>query len=104
MISIDVNTGKYEAGKEPEETYYRIDLEAAEAIAWQIRARNLSGIIVADFINLKDKTHETALVERMRELLQQDPVHARVVDMTALGLMEITRKKIDPSLAQQLAR
>ncbi len=104
LVSIDVNTGKYEAGKEPEETYYRINREAAEVIAWQLRARNLSGIILADFINLKDKEHEKALLNRMRELLKQDPVHARVVDMTALGLMEITRKKIDPSLAQQLAR
>lgn len=104
LISIDVNTGKYENGKEPEETYYRINREAAEAIAWQLRARNLSGIILADFINLKDKAREAELLERMRELLKQDPVHTRVVDMTALGLMEITRKRIDPSLAEQLAR
>lgn len=104
LVSIDVNTGKFEAGKEPEETYCRINREAAEAIAWQLRARNLSGIILVDFINLKDREHETALLKRMRELLRQDPVHTRVVDMTALGLMEITRKKIDPSLAQQLAR
>lgn len=104
LISIDVNTGKYEAGKEPEETYYRINREAAEAIAWQLRARNLSGIILADFINLKDKAREAALLDQMRELLKQDPVHTRVVDMTALGLMEITRKRIDPSLAEQLAR
>ncbi|MDE6318642.1 MAG: ribonuclease E/G [Lachnospiraceae bacterium] len=104
LISIDVNTGKYEAGKEPEETYYRINTEAAESIAWQLRARNLSGIILADFINLKDKTREAALLDQMRELLKQDPVHTRVVDMTALGLMEITRKRIDPSLAEQLAR
>lgn len=104
LISIDVNTGKYEAGKEPEETYYRINMEAAEAIAWQLRARNLSGIILADFINLKDKAREASLLDRMRELLKQDPVHTRVVDMTALGLMEITRKRIDPSLAEQLAR
>lgn len=104
LVSIDVNTGKFEAGKEPEETYCRINREAAEAIAWQLRARNLSGIILVDFINLKDREHETALLKRMRELLKQDSVHTKVVDMTALGLMEITRKKIDPSLAQQLAR
>lgn len=104
LVSIDVNTGKFETGKEPEETYCRINREAAEAIAWQLRARNLSGIILVDFINLKDREHETALLERMRELLKQDPVHTRVVDMTALGLMEITRKKIAPSLAAQLAR
>lgn len=104
LVSIDVNTGKFETGKEPEETYYRINTEAAEAIAWQLRARNLSGIILVDFINLKNKEHETALLEQMRNLVKTDPVHARVVDMTALGLMEITRKKIDQSLAQQLAR
>lgn len=99
-----MNTGKYEAGKEPEETYCRINAEAAEAIAWQIRARNLSGMILVDFINLKNKEHEAALMEQMRDLLKKDPIHTRVVDMTALGLMEITRKKIDQSLAQQLAR
>lgn len=104
LVSIDVNTGKYEAGKVPEETFCRINREAAEAIAWQIRARNLSGIILVDFINPRNKAHETALLEQMRDLLKQDPVHTRVVDMTALGLMEITRKKIDQSLAQQLAR
>ena len=104
LISIDVNTGKYEAGKEPEETYLRINKEAAEAIAWQIRARNLSGMILVDFINLKNKEHEAALMKEMRDLLKKDPIHTRVVDMTALGLMEITRKKIDQSLAQQLAR
>lgn len=104
LISIDVNTGKYEADKEPEETYYHINREAAEAIAWQLRARNLSGIILADFINMKDKAREASLLEQMRELLKQDPVHTRVVDMTTLGLMEITRKRIDPSLAEQLAR
>lgn len=104
LISIDVNTGKYEAGKEPEATYLRINREAAEAIAWQIRARNLSGMILVDFINLKNKDHEAALMKQMRDLLKKDPIHSRVVDMTALGLMEITRKKIDQSLAQQLAR
>ncbi|MCM1266461.1 MAG: ribonuclease E/G [Bacteroidales bacterium] len=104
FVSIDVNTGKYEAGKDPEETYFRINTEAAEAIAWQLRARNLSGIILIDFINLKNKERERALLKQMQELVKRDPVHTRAVDMTALGLMEITRKKIDPSLAQQLAR
>lgn len=104
LVSIDVNTGKYEAGKIPEETFCRINREAAEAIAWQIRARNLSGMILVDFINLKDKEHEASLMKQMRELLKKDPVHTRVIDMTALGLMEITRKKIGQSLAQQLAR
>lgn len=102
LVSIDVNTGKYETGKDKEETFYRINREAAEMIALQLRARNLSGIILVDFINLKSKVRETELLEYMRILLKRDPVPTRALDMTALGLMELTRKKVAPSLAEQL--
>ena len=102
LISIDVNTGKYEDGKDKEETFYRINREAAEMIARHLRARNLSGIILVDFINLKDKQREHTMLEYMRELLKRDPVPAKALDMTGLGLMELTRKKIAPSLAEQL--
>ena len=104
LISIDVNTGKYEAGKDKEETFYRINREAAEMIALQLRARNLSGIILVDFINLKEKERERAILEYMRELLKRDPIPARALDMTGLGLMELTRKKVAPSLAEQLRK
>lgn len=101
LISIDVNSGKCERGTNKEETVYRINLEAAEMIAVQLRARNLSGMILVDFINMKDKTHEQQLVEYMRSLLKKDSVTADVVDMTGLGLMEITRKKVNPSFQEQ---
>ncbi len=102
LVSIDVNTGKYENGKNREETFYRINREAAEMIALHLRARNLSGIILVDFINLKSREREQSLLEYMRCLLKQDPIPARALDMTALGLMELTRKKVAPSLAEQL--
>ncbi|MDE5938953.1 MAG: ribonuclease E/G [Lachnospiraceae bacterium] len=102
LISIDVNTGKYEAGKDQEETFYRINREAAEMIAVHLRARNLSGMILIDFINLKSRERKTELLEYMRTLLKRDPIPARALDMTALGLMELTRKKVSPSLAEQL--
>lgn len=102
LVSIDVNTGKYESGKDREETFYRINREAAEMIAVHLRARNLSGMVLVDFINLKSRERETALLEYMRKLLQKDPIPARALDMTALGLMELTRKKVSPSLAEQL--
>ena len=102
LISIDVNTGKCESGKDKEETFLRINREAAEMIALHLRARNLSGIILVDFINMKSKANETALLEYMRDLLKKDPIPAKALDMTRLGLMELTRKKIAPSLAQQL--
>ena len=102
LISIDVNTGKCEKGKNKEETSFQINMEAAEMIALQLRARNLSGMILVDFINLKKKEHESRLMEYMKSLLKQDTVTASVVDMTGLGLMELTRKKVSPSFAEQM--
>lgn len=102
LISIDVNTGKCEKGKNKEETSFQINMEAAEMIALQLRARNLSGMILVDFINLKKKEHESRLMEYMKSLLKQDSVTASVVDMTGLGLMELTRKKVSPSFAEQM--
>ena len=102
LISIDVNTGKCESGRDKDETFLRINREAAEMIALHLRARNLSGIILVDFINMKSKANETALLEYMRDLLKKDPIPAKALDMTRLGLMELTRKKIAPSLAEQL--
>lgn len=104
LISIDVNSGKCEQGKDKEETVYRINREAAEMIAIHLRARNLSGMILVDFINMKDKAHEQQLTEYMRGLLKKDSVTADVVDMTGLGLMEITRKKVNPSFQEQYER
>ena len=102
LIAIDVNTGKYEAGKNQEETYLKINLEAAEAIARALRARNLAGIILIDFINMKNKEHMEQLTEKMKDFLKRDVVPAYVVDITGLGLMEITRKKKSKSFAEQM--
>lgn len=104
LVSIDVNSGKCEQGKDREETFLKINMEAAEMIAIHLRARNLSGIILVDFINLKKKAHEQQLIEYMRKLLKKDSVTADVVDMTGLGLMEITRKKVNPSFKEQYGR
>ncbi|MCM1388354.1 MAG: ribonuclease E/G [Bacillus sp. (in: Bacteria)] len=102
LIAIDVNTGKYESRKTPEETYLKINLEAAEAIAAALRARNLSGMILVDFINMKKKEHMERLTSYMKELLKKDTVPAYVVDITGLGLMEITRQKKNKSFAEQM--
>ena len=101
LISIDVNSGKCEQGKNKEETFFKVNMEAAKMIAVHLRARNLSGIILVDFINMKKNVHKTRLTEYMRELLKQDSVTADVVDMTGLGLMEITRRKVNPSFREQ---
>ncbi len=101
LTVFDVNSGKYDARKVSDEAFYRINLEAAGEIARQIRLRNLSGIILIDFINMQDTTRQEKLLNTMKELVKKDPVHTTVVDITPLGLMEITRKKVNKTLAEQ---
>lgn len=104
LVSIDVNTGKCEAGKRPQETFLKINLEAAREIARQLRLRNLSGMILIDFINLRSEEDRRTLFQSLDAWLKEDPVKACAVDMTALGLVEVTRKRVQKSLAEQLGR
>ncbi|MGN0142519.1 MAG: ribonuclease E/G [Roseburia sp.] len=102
LTVIDVNTGKNTAKKETQEQFLAVNLEAAAEIARQLRLRNLSGIIVVDFINLKSEEAKKRLLEDFSRMLKEDPVQTALVDITALGLVEITRKKIRKSLAESL--
>jgi len=102
MTVIDVNTGKNIEKKAPEEVYFKTNLEAAAEIALQLRLRNLSGIIIVDFIDMKDEDHNAELLNVFRQHLNQDPVKTTLVDMTALGLVEVTRKKIKQPLHEQV--
>ena len=104
MTVIDVNTGKNVDKKSPEETYFKTNLEAASEIAVQLRLRNISGIIIVDFIDMNDNAHNAELLNQLRICLASDPVKTTLVDMTALGLVEITRKKIHRPLHEQIAR
>lgn len=102
LTVIDVNTGKYERGKNVQETYYKINCEAAAEIARQLRLRSLSGMILIDFINMDSRKHKEALMEELQRLLKSDPMKACVVDMTALGLVEVTRKRKQKPLAERM--
>lgn len=93
LTVIDVNSGKYSGKKAIRDTFRLINLEAAAEIARQLRLRNLSGIIIVDFINMEDSADKQELLQALSRELRQDPVKAVVVDMTPLGLVEITRKK-----------
>lgn len=104
LTAIDVNTGKctkLTGDRTPEDTMRRVNLEAAREVVRQLRLRNLSGIIIVDFINLSTLAQEEELLQELRELAREDPVTVQVVDMTPLGLVEITRRKIFPSLREQ---
>lgn len=101
LTVIDVNSGK-KAKKRSEDYYLGINLEAAEEIARQLRLRNISGIIVVDFINMKSEEQKQAVLKRLREAAGKDPVPVQILDYTRLQLVEITRKKQYASLRQQM--
>jgi len=94
LTVIDVNTGKCISKKNDDETYLKINLEAAKEAARQIRLRNLSGIILVDFINLSKEEYMDELLRVFRQELQKDPIATSLVDVTKLQLVEVTRKKV----------
>ena len=90
----DVNSGKaIGKKKDREDTFFKINIEAAEEIMRLLRLRNLTGIIIIDFIDMNDEENKAELMKTLRTLAAKDPIKTTVVDMTALGLVEITRRK-----------
>ena len=102
LTVIDVNSGKSVAKKQAEEHHLKINLEAAQEIAHQLRLRNLSGIIIVDFIDMKSGSYQEMLMQALRNAVRTDSVPVQVVGMTRLNLVEITRKKIKKPLAEQV--
>ena len=95
MTVVDVNSGKATnvKGGQRKHMYLNVNLEAAKEIARQLKLRNLSGMIMVDFINMDSKEDEQKLLESLNKWLKSDQIRTRLVDMTALGIVEITRKK-----------
>lgn len=102
MTVIDVNSGRMILGRDLEETALRVNLEAAEEIARQLRLRDVGGIVMVDFIDMRREEHRHALLSRMREALSRDRSPATAEDITRLGLMEITRKRTHTQLHKAL--
>ena len=94
FVSIDVNSGKYIGKKKMEETFRKINLEAAAEIGRQLRLRNLSGIILIDFINMENPDYRDELFHVLQKLLRKDPIKSRAIDITPLHILEMTRKKV----------
>lgn len=102
LTVIDVNSGKIQKKNPKDDIYFEINKEAAKEIALQLRLRNLSGIIIIDFISQNIKEQDSELLMYLNSLVKQDSVKTSVIDMTPLGLVEVTRKKIHKSLKEQL--
>ena len=102
MTVIDVNSGKCIRKDSPEELIQLVNKEAGEEVFRQLRLRNLSGMILVDFLNIRDKEQREQFFQELRRMAQQDSVPTKVHDITALGIVEITRKKVSHPLSEQL--
>jgi len=102
MTTIDVNTGSFVSGRNFEDTVFRTNLEAAHAIARQLRLRNLGGIIVVDLIDMRDSAHRESVLAELRKATQRDRTRIGINGFTSLGLVEITRKRTRESLSRVL--
>ncbi|SNZ02660.1 ribonuclease G [Persephonella hydrogeniphila] len=102
LVSIDVNSGSHCKHKSLEETAYHTNIEAMKEIAKHLRLRDLGGIIIIDFIDMKDEEKKKALIEQFQNEIKKDKRPVKIKSFTSLGLLELTRKKIEDSLIKQL--
>ncbi len=98
LVSIDVNTGKYVGKENAEETILNTNIEAAVEIARQIRLRDLGGIIIIDFIDMDKEEHKNKVLKALEESLKRDRSRTNILQITELGLVEMTRQRTKPSL------
>ena len=93
LVAIDVNTGRHKSGKDQEQTILKVNLEAAEEICRQLRLRNMGGLIVLDFIDMKGRRDQQQVYQKMREGLRRDRAKTHILPISQLGLMEMTRQR-----------
>ncbi|MEP6698835.1 MAG: Rne/Rng family ribonuclease [Verrucomicrobiota bacterium] len=102
LVAVDVNTGRNKGGRDVEKTILQTNLEAADEIARQLRLRNIGGLIIGDFIDMKSRRDQQAVYNLMRERLKRDKAKTHVLALSALGLMEMTRQRAQESLSDSI--
>ncbi len=102
MTTVDINTGAYVGHRNLEETIFKTNLEAAQAIARQLRLRNLGGIIIIDFIDMEEEEHKRQVLRALERSLERDRAKTQISGVSALGLVEMTRKRTRESLERTL--
>jgi ribonuclease G len=100
LVSIDVNTGRYTGKKDPEKTILKTNVDAAREIARQLRLRDVGGIIVCDFIDMESKQNRDRVLQELRTHLARDRARTKAFQVSELGLIEMTRQRVRPSLYQ----
>jgi ribonuclease G len=101
-VSIDINTGRFLGYDNLEETVFKTNCEAVAQIARQIRLRNLAGIIVIDFIDMIDEDHKQIVVEKLKVAFKRDRIKNNILEITELGLVQMTRQRHRPSLSTKM--
>jgi ribonuclease E len=103
LVAIDVNSGNFRADRQDaEETAFQMNLQAAKEIARQLRLRDLGGVIVNDFIDMRDEKHRRAVEKAMRDAVKRDRARTKILKISAFGLIEMTRQRIRPSLKRSV--
>lgn len=97
LVAIDVNTGRHKGGNNQEEAIYQVNLEAAEEVSRQLRLRNVGGLVVVDFIDMKQRKNQQHVYKKLKEGLQRDKARTNVLQISALGLLEMTRQRQEES-------
>jgi len=98
LVAIDVNTGRHKSGKDQESTILKVNIEAADEICRQLRLRNMGGLIVLDFIDMKNRRDQQGVYQRMKEGLRRDKAKTHILPISQLGLMEMTRQRHSESV------
>ena len=104
LVSIDVNTGRYKGKKDPEATILTTNLDAAKEIARQLRLRDIGGIIVCDFIDMESQQNRDRVLHELRTHLGRDHARTKAFEVSGLGLVEMTRQRVRPSLFNSLTK
>jgi len=102
LVAIDVNSGNFRADNNAEETAYQLNLTAAKEIARQLRLRDLGGVIVNDFIDMRSETHRRKVEDTLRNALKRDRARTKILRISQFGIIEMTRQRIQPSLKKRI--
>ncbi len=98
LVAIDVNTARHKGGGNQEDLILEVNLEAAQEVARQLRLRNVGGLVVVDFIDLRHKRHQHAVYRALKQALQRDKARTNVLPISPLGIMEMTRQRVEESI------
>src|SRR5439155_5834914 len=102
LVAIDVNSGSFRADNNAEVTAFRMNLQAAKEIARQLRLRDLGGVIVNDFIDMREERHRRGVERALRDAMERDRARTKILRMSQFGIIEMTRQRIRPSLKRSV--